>query len=373
MKVALVYDRLNKIGGAEKVLIALSQLFPEATWYTSLHNKSTAPFTKSWKVVTSPLNKLPFLRSHHDWLAAFMPSIFESFDFSEYDLVISVSSEAAKAVITKPKTIHLNYCLTPTRYLWSHREAYIKSSQFGFWHWLLRPLGVKLLKVLAAWDLAVAQRPDEMIAISEHVKKRINKYYNRNAAVIYPPVETKYFSQKSQTAKLPNDLPASYFLIVARLVPYKNIDTAVLAFNLLPNLHLVIVGEGAMSKSLRAQANPNIHFVGQVAEEDLLGYYAHCQALIHPAEEDFGLVMVEAQACGKPVLASIGGAAKEIIKDSKTGMLYDSKDPQTLVKKLASFTSSSFSASACRQNAYRFDINIWSNQFSRKVASLCKI
>ncbi len=356
MKVALVYDRINKWGGAERVLLAFHHLFPNATWYTSLWDPTIATFSKDWDVRTSLLNNLPFLRTHHEWIPYLMPFIFESFSFSDYDLVISISSEAAKGVITKPSTTHLNYCLTPTRYLYSHQQTYLSNPIYRFIANLLRP-----------WDQVASTRPDEMIAISTSVKNRVQKYYKRSLEVIFPPVDTEKFSFANSKLKA-----ESYYLVVSRLVPYKQIDVIVKAFNSLPDKKLVIIGMGTEQSRLRRLSKNNTTFVGPVNEQDLVSYYSGCKALIQANIEDFGLSMVEAGACGVPVLARRGGGALDIIDDGITGLLYDGQGPQALISAIAEFETMHFSREVCQQNARRFDTHVWEQQIMERITTLCQ-
>src|SRR3990167_6737087 len=219
MKVAIVYDRVNKWGGAERVLLVLHELFPSAPLYTSVYDPVKAPWAKVFpKIVTSFLQKVPGAKASHEYFALLMPLAFEQFDFSPFDLAISVTSEAAKGIITKPGTIHICYCLTPTRYLWSGYELYFENRLF-------RSLTAQMVKYLRAWDKVAAQRPDRIVAISKEVQKRIKKYYNLESKIIYPPVSVKYNSLAN-----PN-LPKRFYLLVSRLVPYKRVDFAIKAFN----------------------------------------------------------------------------------------------------------------------------------------------
>lgn len=232
MRTALVYDRVNKWGGAERVLLALHELFPKAPLYTAVYNPKTAPWADVFpKVIPSFLQNLPFAKTRHDLYAPLMPIAFESFDFSEYDLVISLTSEASKGVITKPGTFHICYCLTPTRYLWSGYEFYFDTQ-------LKRSLFAPIVSYLKVWDRIAAQRPDIMVGISKTVVGRIKKYYGRSAKLIYPPVELKVppirQAQGKWVSKVPQVSQANdYFLVVSRLVPYKKIDLAVEVFNLM--------------------------------------------------------------------------------------------------------------------------------------------
>lgn len=354
MRVALTYDHLNKIGGAEVILTQLARLFPQADWYTSVWEPERAPFSRSWKVHTSWLNRIPFLRTRHEWLAWTMPFVFESFDLSSYDLVISVSSAEAKGIITKPGTIHLNYCLTPTRYLYSHATQYLTN-------WLYRAVA----RPLRAWDLVSSTRPDIMIAISTQVKNRIQKYYNREVSIIYPPVDTAKFRQLSAFTPPYQD----YFLTVSRLVQYKHLDLLVKTFNQ-TGRNLVIVGEGSEYQRLRALAGPTIHLTGAVSDSELVGYYQHALAFVHAGEEDFGIAMCEAQAAGKPVIAYACGGALDIVQSRDVGLLVDSPTVEGFASALSQFDTMSFASSACRASAKRFSLGRWRGQFSQLIQSL---
>lgn len=338
MKVAIVYDRVNKWGGAERVLLSLHKIFPNAPLFTSVYNESSAPWAKVFDVRTSFLQNFPFAKSSHEFYAFLMPLAFESFDFSEYDLVISVTSEAAKGILTKPSTMHICYLLTPTRYLWSGFDIYFSNILFKF-------ISTPLIAYLRNWDKIAAQRPDKVIAISTEVSNRIKKYYKRSSEIIFPPLE------KLSDGKTNKD--SDYFLIVSRLVYYKRIDIAIKAFNKL-NLPLKIIGVGAEEESLKKQANSNIEFLGNLTDEKLSFYYKNCKGLIFPGVEDFGLVMVEAQSFGKPVIAFKGGGALDIIKEGVTGEFFETQTPESLIKVLEKFESRRYNSNLCRENALRF-------------------
>ena len=351
MAVALVYDRLNKIGGAEQVLKSFHTLYPDADWYTSVWDQSRVPFSRTWHVHTSWLNQIPMLRTHHEWLPWLMPFVFEAFDFSSYDLVISIGSAEAKGIITRPGTPHLHYCLTPTRYLYSHSKEYLSNL-------LYRLVG----NILRKWDLVASTRPDEMIAISTLVKHRIQKYYNRDSVVIFPPVDTHRFTL------VPN--PGQYFLVVSRLVPYKQIDILVKAANL-SGQKLVVIGEGSELPRLRLLAGPTVQFLGQVNDHDLPDYYAHCLAYLQANEEDFGISMCEAQSAGKPVIAYGPGGALDIVLPDKTGILLSENTANAFAQAMTKFDTMSFAPSVCRANAKRFDISIWQQQIKERIQKLC--
>ena len=223
MKVAIVYDRLNKWGGAERVLLCLQSIFTNAQLFTSLHTVEGSRWVNKFvKVNVSPINKIPYLRDKHEYLGTLMPIIFENFDFSSFDLVISVTSEAAKGIITGTDTKHVCYCLTPTRYLWSHYGLYFDKP-------LLRYLSYPAVSYLRRWDKVAAQRPDKMIAVSSAVRDRIRTYYGRDSIVVHPPMTLKLKAQSSKHKTAPRK--ADYFLVVSRLVPYKRVDLAVNVFN----------------------------------------------------------------------------------------------------------------------------------------------
>lgn len=339
MKVAIVYDRVNKWGGAERVLTALHEIFPDAPLYTALYSARKASWARIFpKVLPSFLNKIPFFRDKHEFLGTLTPLAFESFDFSGYDLVISVSSEAAKGIITKPGTKHLCYLLTPTRYLWSHYDLYFKNR-------LLRDFAKPLVSYLRSWDKIAAQRPDEIIAISEAVRERIKKYYGRDTKVIHPPVEVERFKGKERKRK--------YFLVVSRLVPYKRVDLAVKAFNLL-GYPLLIVGKGSEEGRLKKLAGKNIKFAGEVSDERLVGYYQEAKALIFPQEEDFGIVSVEAQAAGIPVIAYKSGGALDTVVEGKTGIFFPRQSVTEIVRAVKTFEKMKFRREDLLENAEKF-------------------
>lgn len=354
MKVALVYDRVNKWGGAEQVLMTLHEMFPTAPLFTSVANIKTARWAKVFpKIVPSFLQNFPFAKKHHDWYPWLMPIAFETLNLGEFDLVISVTSEFAKGIITKPETLHICYCLTPTRYLWSGYNEYFNSPQRRL---LARPL----ISYLLAWDKVAAQRPDVMIGISKAIVVRIKNYYDRDAHFIYPPVNISKFSpldgKKSK---------GKYFLVVSRLVPYKRIDLAVKVFNQL-KWPLVIVGTGSEEKKLRSMAKHNIKFTGFVSETELKDYYLGCKALIMPQEEDFGIAAVEAQAAGKPVITYQKGGAKEIIT-KKTGLFFKKQTQDSLVNTLQKFNPLAFHSRACRENARRFSKENFMQEFDKLI------
>jgi len=360
MKVALVYDRVNKFGGAERVLQALHQLYPDAPLYTLVHSPQHATWSRGIKIIPSFFNNFPFFRTHHELLAPLADLAFETFSFNDYQMVISVTSANAKAIITKPDTFHLCYCLTPTRYLWQDFAEYQQD-------WKMKILPSSVQDRLRDNDFITAQRPDAYLAISQEVKKRIKCHYHRSADVIYPAIDDQFLSQQKL---LPFSQRQSY-LLVSRLVPYKKVDLAVQVFNRL-QLPLTIIGTGSEQKRLRQLARDNITFAGQVTDRQLISHYRHAKALIFPQHEDFGLVPLEAQASGTPVIAYSRGGALETVVDGKTGLFFSQQTPGSLLKVVQQFDSGQhhIKADLCRQQAAKFSQTRFKRQFSDKVDTL---
>ena len=358
MKVALVYDRVNKFGGAERVLLSLHKLFPDAPLFTSVYNPQSASWAKVFTVIPSFLQKLPFTKTSHEKLAPLMPIVFESFSFDEYDVVISITSEAGKGILTKPNTIHLCYCLTPTRYLWSGYEEYFPKK-------IVRMLLSPAVSYLRWWDRIASTRPHSYIAISKEVQKRIKEYYNQDSLLIYPPVELP----KSVLSSLPQE--KGYYLIVSRLVPYKRIDLAIKACNKL-GFPLKIIGRGSDEKRLRGMSGPTIEFLGSLTDEEVVGYYRQCKGFLFPGSEDFGITILEAQLLGKPVLAFRGGGALETIVEGKTGMFFDKQTVSSLVDALKKFDAITYDPKVLEKNAEKFSERRFLEEFKTTVENLVK-
>lgn len=351
MKIAFVYDRVNKFGGAERVLLALHEIWPKAPLYTAVYNKKKASWADDFVVIPSVLNKLPFSSTNHEIFPLLTPFAFESFDFSKFDVVLSVTSSDAKGIITSPNTMHICYLLTPTRYLWGGYHDHLQNPGFGIFNPLVKGLMQVFSPSLRKWDYISATRPDHYIAISKTVANRIKSYYKREADIIYPPVDTDVFVPNKSRAKV---VDTDYFLIVSRLVPYKKIDTAITAFNKL-GWKLKIIGNGIDEDRLKRLAFKNIEFIsGGLTDEKLCWYYQNCKALIFPGEEDFGITAVEAQACGKPVIGISRGGISEIIYPGKTGKVYDNYNKNSLISALKKFIKKKYFVSDCRSNASRF-------------------
>lgn len=368
MRVAIVYDRVNKWGGAERVLLVLHQLFPDAVLFSSVYHPQKAPWARVFpKIIKSYLQWFPKAPSLHEAYAPFMPLAFESFTFNEFDLVISVTSEAAKGIITQPKTIHICYCLTPTRYLWSGFEEYFSNP-------LLRVIASPIIWYLRKWDLIASDRPDGYIAISKEVQQRIKKYYKKESVIVYPPVSLgtsdeglgpKQRRLKKKTKPYTLN-PNPYFLVVSRLVPYKRIDIAIEACNEL-KIPLKIVGNGSQRTYLQSIAGETIEFLGNLTDRELVRYYEQCEALVFPGKEDFGITIVEAQRFGKPVIAYKGGGALETIHEGKTGMLFYPQSKAALKKSLKQFDASLYRPAQCKKQAEKFSLKTFKKSFLKAI------
>ena len=350
--IALVYDRVNKWGGAERVLLALHELFPDAPLYTAVYNSTTAGWAQVFpEVIPSFLQKFPGAKNHHELYPWLTPMAFESLDFSNFDAVISVTSADAKGIITKPSTFHLCYCLTPTRYLWSHSESYRK--ELG----VVGKLADPVFNYLKKWDQIAAARPDAYISISKTVQDRVNKYYARQSEIVYPPIDVEFYARPAPKPALEN-----FFLYVGRLVAYKQVKILVDVFNDL-QLPLAIIGEGALESRLKQIAKANIYFLGNLIDSELAGYYQHAQALLFYHEEDFGIVPVEAMAAGTPIIGLGRGGLTETVIHGRTGHLVQNVDE--LKNTIINFNKLSFDASSIHNQAQNFSQELFKTEFAK--------
>ena len=344
MKLAIVCSWLNQYGGAERVLEVVHDMYPQAPIYTSIYRPQALPERyRSWDIRPSFLNRLPLIRRFHQVYLPFYPLGFESLDLRGYDVVFSLTSAFGHGVITPAETRHVCYCLTPARFLWNY-HSYIEREGLG----RLARLGLApFLKSLRQWDRLAADRVDDFIAISRTVQRRIAKYYRREARIIYPPVDTARFAIERE--------PEDYFLVVSRLVPYKRIDLAVLAFNEL-GLPLRIIGEGRDRAALQAIAKRNVQFLGYLPDEVVREQMARCRAFIFPGEEDFGITPLEAMAAGRPVIAYGAGGALDTIEEGVSGLFFREPTPEALVEAVRRLDAQRFAPQTLRQHARRFDV-----------------
>ncbi len=355
MRVALVHDYLNQMGGAEKVLLALHDLFPQAPIYTSIYEpRHVDRRFRSMDIRTSFMQRLPFVKHHHQPFLAMYPYAFERLDLRPYDLIISDSSAFAKGVVTRPEALHISYCHTPMRWAWNYEE-YVERERLGR---TTRMMLMPFITWLRTWDYATSARVDYFVANSPAVAARIAKYYRREAAFIPPPVDTSRFYVAPQHE--------DYFLVVSRLVPYKRIDLAVKAFSML-GLPLRIIGTGRDERRLRRMAAKNVRFLGRLSDDEVRSQMARCRALIFPGDEDFGITPVEAQASGRPVIAYGSGGALATVVEGSTGLFFYQQTPESLAEVVTSFQDDYFDPHAIRRHAEEFDTQRFLRRFSQFV------
>jgi glycosyltransferase involved in cell wall biosynthesis len=345
-RIAFVHDWLTGMRGGEKVLEVFCELFPQADIYTLVHLPgNVSPIIESHRIVTSPLQALPGIKSYYRHLLPLMPWAMETFDFSKYDLIISTSHCVAKAAKPRVGARHVCYCHTPMRYIWDQYDSYFGPGRTNY---VVRTLMRFIRPALQNWDVATVPRVHEFIANSRNVSERIQRIYKRNSVVIYPPVDVDFYSLDVGRKK-----SDEFYLIVSALAPYKNVNVAIEAFQLLGK-RLVIIGEGQESDRLRHSASPQIEFLGWRSNEELRPYYQSAHALIFPGEEDFGIVPVEAMAAGCPVIALGKGGALETVIDGKSGLFFKNATPDSLSEAVRRFESMHFDPSAIQERARAF-------------------
>lgn len=355
MRIALVHEFLNQLGGAERVLENFLQIWPNTTLHLLIYDKQkTFGIFEAYRKKLSFLNRLPVAHSHHRWLLPMMPGAIETFDFKDYDVVLSDSSSFAKGVKTGIK-LHICYCHTPTRFLWTESEDYISAQPYP---WFVKAAARMMMPFLRRWDYKAAQRVNFFIANSSNVQNRIQKYYKRESVVIPPPVDTDVFH--------PSGTKENYFFVASRLEPYKRIELVIEAFNDL-GLPLKIAGSGTNSGKLRAMARTNIEFLGRISDEELRRRYSEAQAFIFPAEEDAGIMVVEAQACGTPVIAYRAGGALETVKEGLTGEFFDQQTAESIKQVVGRFNPKKYNPQFIRQHAVQFDKKIFQEKILKFI------
>lgn len=332
MKVALVHDDLAQEGGAEGVVRLMQVLWPRAPVFTTL-----AADRDRRGIHTSFMQYFPFKQYLYRWYFPFYPLAVETFDLKGFDLVIASSSRFAHGVLTRPHTVLVWYCHSPSRIAWdSHRYfSGTVHASLSFW-----------LTYIRMWDTVAVSRVDAIITNSQYTKQRVRTLFGRKAHVVYPFVDTEFFTTSAKDT-------GSFFLIVSRLVAHKRVDHAINACNALGK-QLVIIGTGPDMKRLRTLAGPTVQLVGRLTRLKLLAYYRQCSALIIPGEEDFGMVALEALACGKPVIAANCGGITEIVSDQKIGILFHKQDQASLPSALSDFQANVFDPTLCRARALYF-------------------
>ncbi len=350
LRVALVHDFLVHIRGGERTMLALHELYPEAPIYVLVADRKCMAGLKGVEIRESFVGKFPFVRRHFRAFLPLYPLATESLDLSGYDLVLSSSALFVKNIRTAPYTCHICYCHTPNRYLWANGTAIRPGGNSGG---AQRLLLAPLLAALRMWDLRGTSRADYFLANSETTAVRIARFYGRPAEVVYPPVDVHAFQVSTRDA--------GYFLVVAHLVPYKRVDVVVRAFASLRE-RLIVVGGGPELRRLQGLAGQHTTFLGTVSENTLHSLYENCRALVFPALKDFGIAAVEAQACGKPVIAFRAGGLTEIVREGLTGLFFEEQEPDSLVQALERFKRYSFDPQTARANAERFDKAVFLRQ-----------
>lgn len=363
-RVALVHHWLTSPGGAEKVLYELHQMYPDAPIFTAAFIPEKFPEFAGADIRTTFLDKIPWLKRKHQLFPLFLGLPFKTFDMSGYDLVISSCAAEAKYVRTRDTTLHICYCHTPVRYYWSDYDWFMADERrmpFGRLNWLAKPVFGLLVRGLRKIDYAAAQGVSVFIANSQHIKRRISRYYNRQSVVIYPPIQTAELAQLDSKK-------SDFYLIVGRQVASKRLDIAVEAFNEL-GLPLKVAGAGEQIERWRKVAQPNIEFLGRVSDEVRNQLFRQARAFIFPPEEDFGMTPVEALAAGTPVIAFDGGGAPEYVHEGQTGVLFPEQTPVALVEAVRRFETMKFEEDRLRQEAGRFSAAVFRDDFQNLVES----
>lgn len=342
MRVAIVHDYMNQYGGAERVLEALHDLYPEAPVYTSLYDPEAMPEPyQRWDIRTSFMQRLPGWRTHFRRYFLLYPSAFEQFDLGAYDLVLSSSSAFAKGVIPRPGATHVCYCHTPMRFAWRTGD-YIERERIRGLQGALLPFALTYVRL---WDVATANRVDCFVANSHEVAGRIARYYGREAEVVPPPVELPPYDPQ----------PAGdFYLAGGRLIPYKRIELIVEAFTRL-RLPLKIFGDGRDRRRLEGLAGPTVEFLGWVDEETRRELFAQCRGFIFPGEEDFGITPLEAMAAGRPVIAYGAGGALETVIDGVTGRFFHEQSAAALAAAVATSRADRYDQLTIRRHAESYD------------------
>lgn len=342
MKIALVHDYLAQDGGAERVLKAFHEIWPEAPIFVLFHDRKKITGFNQEVIRESFLGKLPFINDNFQWYLPLMPLATERHNLEGYDVVLSSTSAFAKGVLTSPNTLHISYCHTPTRYLWSDTHSYLADLPYNIAIKLMLP---RLISKLRIWDKMGADRVDHFVANSKTVRFRIQKFYRRDSTVIHPPVDFEKFQISPSTG--------NYYVAGGRLVPYKNLHIVVQAFNRL-SLPLKIFGTGPEYNRLKKMAKSNIEFLGRISDKEKAELFSNALALIHPQIEDFGITPLEAMASGRPVIAySVGGATETVIP-GETGVFFPEQTWESLLDTINHFDPSAWDKMKIREQAAKF-------------------
>jgi len=364
-RIAIVHDWLTGMRGGEKVLDAVCERFPDAELFTLVHVRgSVSPAIERLRTHTSFVQHLPFVKRHYRAYLPLFPAAVEQFDLDGFDVVLSISHCAVKSVIRPGRAVHLCYCLTPMRYAWDQFDAYFGPDRVGATGSAVMR---RVMARMARWDRDTSGRADRYVAISHYVAGRIRRYYNRDATVVYPPVDTNFYTPA--TTATGGD---PYALVVSALVPYKRIDIAIDAARL-AGIPLTIVGDGPERARLEHAAGSSgngVTFLGRRRDDEIRELYRHAAVTLLPGEEDFGIVPVEAMACGRPVVALSRGGAAETVVDGRTGVLVDDSSAPAFADGISRALSASFDGAGIRRHAERFSRERFVREISAELAAL---
>jgi glycosyltransferase involved in cell wall biosynthesis len=369
MRIALVHDWLTGMRGGEKCLEVLCEMFPEAPIYTIVYRPgSVSSLITSHKIHTSFIQRLPLGVRHYRRFLPLFPAAVEHFELRGFDLVISSSHCAAKGVVVHAGTRHLCYCHTPMRYVWNAYEEYFGGARAR------TPTGLAMTLLapwLRAWDVNTSRRVDHFVANSRTVAGRIERYYGRSASVVHPWVDTDVFVPANVPGEHPGEHPGDDpregpYLMVTALVPYKRVELAVQAAAR-ANLDLVVVGEGPERRRLERIAGPKVRFTGWLETGELVRQYQSCRALLFPGEEDFGIVPLEAMACGRPVVALGRGGATETVVEGETGVFFDAPEPESLAEAIQRLEAGRWDPERIRRRALEFSRDRYRQGMEREI------
>ena len=351
MKIALVHDYLAQDGGAEKVLQAFSEVWPEAPIFVLFHDKGKLQQFSNSEIRESFISRLPFGRTKYQWYLPFMPIATEKHNLHDFDVVLSSTSAFAKGVLTRPETLHISYCHTPTRYLWTDTHEYIADLKYNA---LIKAALPRLIHRMRLWDKMSVDRVDHFIANSDTVRHRINKYYRRESDIVYPPVDTKSFFVSQEIG--------DYFVTGGRLVPYKRMDLVIQVFNRL-QLPLKIFGTGPKMESLKKMSKGNINFLGRITDKEKADLLSRAKAFIHPQIEDLGITPIESMASGRPVIAYGVGGVTETVIPGATGLFFEDQTWESLLDCVLHFDAAAWDSEKIKRHAEKFS----SDNFKQKV------
>lgn len=365
MRVAIVHEWLVDYSGSERVVEQLIQLYPDADLFALVNYlpKELRGFIQYKEVKTSFIQHLPFAKKKYRNYLLFMPLAIEQLDVSAYDLVISSNHAVSKGILCHANQLHICYCHSPIRYAWDLYHQYLRESNLtkGVKGWLAK----LILHYIRLWDSTTANRVDYFVANSHYIAKRIKRIYNREATIIYPPVEIDAYPLWLHKQ--------DFYLTTSRMVPYKKIDIIVEAFSEMPNRKLIVIGDGPDMKRIKSKAKGNINFLGYQPAEVLKKHMQTAKAFVFAAEEDFGITVVEAQACGTPVIAFGRGGALETVIDGRTGLFFEEQTVKSIINATIKFEilEKSFDPYVIRKNAERFSKSVFLEEMARFVKEKC--